>query len=99
MGIEHQLRGMPGSFYYQGPEDVDLSKADNLKNELEIGEVDGSRLDRVHEILKGVRIDKVESSGWNCQSWALDGLADFKKEGFVYDYLTEDGLKHWLKEV
>lgn len=54
---------------------------------------------RVHEILKDVKIDTTESSRWNGQDWALDGLEKLKKEGFVYDYLTKDGLKNWLKEI
>lgn len=42
---------------------VDLNKSGSHKEELEIGEVNES----VREILKEIRIDKVESSGWNCQ--------------------------------
>jgi hypothetical protein len=99
LGIAHQLRGMPGGFYYKGPEQVDLAKSGSLKEELEVGEVDESMLNRVHEILSDVRIDTVESSGWNCQDWALDGFERLKEEGFVYSYHTPDALKNWLKEV
>ena len=99
LGIAHQLRGMPGGFYYKGPESVDLAKSGNLKEVLEIGEVDSSKLTRAHEILSNIKIDSVESSGWNCQDWALDGFEQLKKEGLAYDYLTEDGLKNWLKET
>ncbi|OIW30776.1 hypothetical protein CONLIGDRAFT_679534 [Coniochaeta ligniaria NRRL 30616] len=98
MGIAHQLHGMPGAFYYTGPEVLDLAESGPRKEELEIGEVDDSRLCRVHEILQQVRIDTVESSGWNCQDWALDGLERLKEEGFVYDYLTQETVKHWLRE-
>jgi hypothetical protein len=90
------------------PEDIEPKssfnngKADPLsgsrKEELEIGEVDDSNLDKIHEILKDLRIDLVESSGWNCQNWALDGFEKLKEEGFVYDYLTQEAVKNWLKE-
>ncbi len=64
-----------------------------------VGEVDDADLDRVHEILKSVWIDKSESSGWNCQDWSLDGFAMLQQEGFIYDYLTHEAIKSWLKEV
>jgi len=73
-GIAHQLRGYPGTFYYRGPESVDLMKSGSLKEELEIGEVKESKFNRVHDILKNIPIDKSESSGWNCQDWALAGF-------------------------
>ncbi|KAI1167541.1 hypothetical protein F5B18DRAFT_444448 [Nemania serpens] len=99
LGIAHQLRGMPGAFYYTGPEMVDLNISGSPKEELEIGEVNESVLSKIHEILKEVRIDKVESSGWNCQDWTLDGFDKLKAEGFVYDYLTPDAVKTWLREA
>ncbi|KAK4092925.1 hypothetical protein Purlil1_2850 [Purpureocillium lilacinum] len=97
-GIAHQLRGMPGAFYYEGPENVNLSKSGNLKEQLEVGEVDDSMIQRVHDILKDVQINKVESSGWNCQDWALDGFGILKAEGFIYDHMEADAVKAWLKE-
>jgi hypothetical protein len=99
LGVAHQLRGMPGAFYYTGPEQVDLAKSGSLRDKIEIGEVDESVLNRVHEILKEIRVDAVESSGWNCQDWALDGFGKLKAEGFVYDYLTPESVKSWLKEA
>jgi hypothetical protein len=90
---------MPGGFYYRGPEHVDLAKSGSLREELEIGEVDDLNLGRVHEILSSVRIEMSESSGWNCQDWALDGFEMLKEEGFVYSYLTRDAVKNWLKEA
>jgi hypothetical protein len=98
-GIMHQLRGMPGNFYYNGVEQVDFDKSDPRKEEVEVGEVEDSKLDRIHEILKEIRIEYCESSGWNCQDWMLDGLEKLKEEGFIHDYLTKDALKHWLKET
>jgi len=99
-GIVHQLRGMPGGFYYQGPEEVDLWKSElqRPKETVEIGELDDADLEKVHVILKSVQIDKSESSGWNCQDWSLDGFARLQREGFVYDYLTREAVKTWLKE-
>lgn len=99
LGIEHQLRGMPGAFYYQGPESVDLAKASDLREKLEIGEVDESMLDKVHDIFKSLRIDTVESSGWNCQNWALDGFEKLTEAGCMYAHLTPDGVRSWLKEA
>nr|POE79459.1 hypothetical protein CFP56_07524 [Quercus suber] len=98
-GISHQLRVMPGNFHYEGPEELDLGKFGDPKEVLEVGEVDLSRIVDVYGILKQVRIDTVESSGWNCQDWTLDGLDDLKKGGFVHDSLTREGVKHWLKEI
>ncbi|KAF5024780.1 hypothetical protein F66182_3158 [Fusarium sp. NRRL 66182] len=87
-----------GAFYYKGPEEVDLARSGSLKEELEVGEVDSSMLNRIHEILKDLSIDTVEHSGWNCQNWALEGFEKLKEEGFAYDYLTAEALKNWLKE-
>ncbi|KAJ6444993.1 FAD binding domain protein [Purpureocillium lavendulum] len=88
-GIAHQLRGMPGSFGYKGPEPVDLAKS---------GRMEASKMDQVHKILKTVRIDTVESSGWNCQDWALEGFDALRAEGFVYDHMEADAVKTWLRE-
>ena len=99
LGIAHKLRGMPGAFYYKGPEEVDLEKSGSRKEELEIGEVDMSKSDRAYEILKQLRIDTDESSGWNCQNWALEGFEKLKAEGFVYDHLTREAVKNWLREA
>lgn len=99
LGIAHQLRGMPGAFYYRGPEDVDLNKSGSLKEELQIGEVDAAKLDLVHQRLKECRIDTVESSGWNCPDWALEGLEKLRAEGFVDGTYTKEVVKNWLKET
>lgn len=77
LGIAHQLRGMPGAFYYMGPEEVDLAKSRSLKEEL---------------------LNTVESSGWNCQDWALEGLEKLRADGFIYDGYTRETVKAWLKE-
>ncbi len=98
LGVAHQLRGMPGAFYYKGPENVDLNKSGSLKEELQIGEVDEAKLDVVNLRLKECRIDTVESSGWHCQDWALEGIDRLRAEGFVYESFTGDVVKNWLKE-
>jgi len=89
---------MPGAFYYKGPENVDLNKSGSLKEELQIGEVDEAKLDVVNLRLKECRIDTVESSGWHCQDWALEGIDRLRAEGFVYESFTGDVVKNWLKE-
>ena len=99
LGIAHQLRGMPGGYYYKGPEDVDLYKSGSRKEEFEIGEVPAAKLDMVHRLLKECRIDTVESSGWNCQDWALEGLEKLRAEGFVEETYTNEAVKNWLREV
>lgn len=81
-----------------GPEEVDLAKSRSLKEELLIGEVDESKLSLVHQRLKDCRIDTVESSGWNCQDWALEGLEKLRADGFIYDGYTRETVKAWLKE-
>jgi hypothetical protein len=97
-GIAHQLHGMPGSFNYQGPEEVpNLAKSGPLNGELEIGEIDADRLDRVHDILSKVSIDLDESTRWNCQNWALVGFEGLKKEGFVYEHLDAIAVNNWLR--
>lgn len=92
LGIAHQLRGMPGAFYYKGPEDVDLNKSGSLKEELQIGEVDEAKLDVINQRLKECRIDTVESSGRNCQDWALEGVDKLRAEGFVYESFTQSRI-------
>ncbi|KAF7513308.1 hypothetical protein GJ744_009729 [Endocarpon pusillum] len=98
LGIAHQLRGMPGAFFYKGPEEMDLNESGPLKEELQIGEVDAAKLDLVHERLKECGIDAVESSGWNCQDWALEGLEKLRAEGFVDETYTQEVVRNWLKE-
>lgn len=95
LGVTHQLHGMPGNFYYQGPEDADLGP---IKEELVLGEIDSSDMAKVHDILRGVKIDQTEHSGWNCQSWTLEGLEGLRESGFIYEHLGQEEVKHWLKE-
>ena len=90
---------MPGGFYYSGPENVDLWKSQRLKHELEIGEVADSQLEEFHRILTRIPIEKNESSRWNCQDWALDGLDSLKEAGFVWDHITGEAIKNWLRET
>jgi hypothetical protein len=90
---------MPRGFYYKGPKNVDLAASGSLKEELEIGEVDESQMNKIHDILKNIRIETNESAQWNCQNWALDGFDKLKEQGCVYDYLTQDAIKNWLKET
>ena len=42
IGTAHQLHGMPGAFYYNGAEEVDLKTYETRKEQLEIGEIDKS---------------------------------------------------------
>lgn len=99
IGVAHQLRGMPGGFYYPGPEDTDLWRSERPKHELEIGEVETSQLEEFHDILARVPIEKNESSRWNCQDWTLDGLISLKEAGFVWDHITGEAMKNWLRET
>lgn len=98
LGIAHQLHGMPGNFHYDGPENIDLTQSRPILEKLEIGEVDESKMDRVHEILKDIPIDQVESSRWHCQNWSLEGLERLIDEGIIYEHMTKDTVKNWLKE-
>ncbi|KAK4238614.1 hypothetical protein C8A03DRAFT_14946, partial [Achaetomium macrosporum] len=107
-GIIFQLRGMPRGFYYPGPErEMNVTQegepprgGGGLREKLEVGEVDGAEgvLDRIHEVMSEVEVAQDESSGWNCQNWALAGFEMLKGEGFVYPHPTAEGVESWLKE-
>lgn len=90
---------MPGAFYYPGPEESDLSKSDPPREQLEIGEIDESDIQRVHEVFLGLVIDCCESSGWNCQNWSLAGLEHLRSLRIVHDHMANDVARSWLKEA
>jgi hypothetical protein len=100
IGIAHQLRGMPGGFYYPGPEDMNPLEPSSIapKEQLEVGELDDSNLVETNQIFKEIWIDTSESSGWNCQNWSLDGFDRLKDGGFTHEYLTQEAVRYWLKE-
>jgi hypothetical protein len=98
LGIAHQLHGMPGSFNYQGPEEINLAQSGPLNGELEVGEIDADNIDRMHEILSKVNIDLDESTKWNCQDWALAGFEEMKRNGLLYSDLDASTVRNWLKE-
>jgi hypothetical protein len=97
-GVVHQLRGMPGFFSYNGPETVDLEKSGSKNQELEIGLVEISRMERANELFRMVPIERSESSGWNCQSWSHTALEYLRREGFVSGDYTDEMIKYWLQE-
>lgn len=98
LGTAHQLLGMPGAFYYSGPGEMDTQKSGSKKLDLEIGLIEAGRMDRVTEILQNVFIESDEASLWNCQDWSLAALEVLRKEGFIDDQYTNEGIKHWLRE-
>ncbi|KAI9894690.1 MAG: hypothetical protein M1814_002046 [Vezdaea aestivalis] len=98
LGYAYQLRGMPGAFYYAGPEEVDLNKSHARREELDIGDIDPAKLSLVHQHLSQCNIEAAESTDWNCQDWALQGLEMLRTEGFVYDGFTADVVRNWLRE-
>ncbi|KAH8749018.1 hypothetical protein F5883DRAFT_436167, partial [Diaporthe sp. PMI_573] len=65
-GVAFQLRGMPGAFYYQGPEQVDMGKSSSKKDIVEIGKLKGRDLNQIsthiNAILRAVKIERNESS-------------------------------------
>ena len=103
-GIAHQLHGMPGAFFYAGPEDVVVDDDDDwapscgTREQLEIGVIEEDQLAKVHALLKTCRIDESESSGWNCQDWTLDGFSKLRAEGLVDASLTPEIIRNWLRE-
>ncbi|KAK4032342.1 hypothetical protein C8A01DRAFT_41222 [Parachaetomium inaequale] len=107
-GIIFQLRGMPGGFYYPGPENLGATQdggPGELRDKLEAGEVGvdesagtQAAVDKIDGILKGVDVVKDESAAWNCQNWALEGFELLKKAGVVYGHLGGEGVRGWLKE-
>jgi hypothetical protein len=96
-GIAHQLRGMPGGFYYRGPEAASLKRSTALKETLEIGQVPNNKLDRITELFRSVEIVKDETSTWNCQDWSLDALMTLQAEGFVDEQYSQEAVKNWLR--
>ncbi|KAG7285051.1 hypothetical protein NEMBOFW57_009671 [Staphylotrichum longicolle] len=108
-GVIFQLRGMPGGFYYPGPEeDMGISQIGapgELRERLEIGEVDvkdqggiSGVVDKIDAVLKKVGVVKDEGAAWNCQDWAMGGLEGLKMLRVVYESLNEEGIKGWLRE-
>lgn len=97
-GIALQLHGMPGGFYYVGPEELDLAGTGPVKEQLEIGEATEDGVGRIHEMLSMIPIVKDESSKWNCQDWALEGLERMTAAGYIHEYLNPGTVKNWLKE-
>lgn len=99
-GIEHQLRGMPGGFYYVGAEPVQLLDTSNsMKNKLHIGEIPVTEVGSVEDMLTAVPIVKDEASDWNCQSWSGSALGLMAEKGWVMEGYTFAVLKAWLKEM
>lgn len=83
IGLEFQLRGLPGAFYYAGEESVDVALREDGNGRLEIGFVPVGMYGLFKRLLGEVPIDLVESSGWNCQSWCLAALDRLRGEGLV----------------
>ncbi|PPQ84134.1 hypothetical protein CVT25_003348 [Psilocybe cyanescens] len=108
-GITHQLHGMPGAFHYDGPEPSSSTAPDPLllaakRNEVDIGSVPPDKVDLVAQICSAIPIDQTEDpsdseSGWNCQSWTVSVVQEMKKEGFVDEWITEEYLRGFLKEI
>ncbi|TAQ84013.1 hypothetical protein B7494_g7661 [Chlorociboria aeruginascens] len=101
IGVGHmfQLRGMPGSFYYPGEENGDVSKSEPGKNgQLEVGVVPSEKYDRFKQALQAVPVNNVEASGWNCQSWCLAALDCLRSEGLIADGYPNHAIQYWLRE-
>lgn len=98
IGHMFQLRGMPGSFYYQAKEAVDLSKVDGGNAQLEVGHIPPQKYERFKQLLEAVTIDNNESSGWNCQSWSLLALDNLREEGLVMNDYPNNVIQHWFRE-
>ncbi|KAH7139218.1 hypothetical protein B0J11DRAFT_575136 [Dendryphion nanum] len=111
LGIAHHLRGMPGAFHYSGPETLDLDQSSTSlaeaadlvrcvppKEKLEIGEVEEEKMDRVREVFEEVGIVRTEYRGWNCQNWGMEALERLRGEACVYEWITGEGVRRWLKE-
>lgn len=89
---------MPGAFHYDGPETSDSMAESGYKvEEIEVGEVPARRVEEFEKIVREEGIEKREY-GWNCQSWTLGVLGRAKGKGFVEWWVTEDGVRCWLKE-
>lgn len=101
-GIVFQLRGMPGGFYYKGPEMIDdLDKSSAKEAELQLGEITTQDFEKakkaVDDVLKTVGIKKDESSHWNCQNWALMGSKKLAEAKVLDAWNTPEAIKAWLR--
>lgn len=97
-GIAYQLRGMPGGFYYGGPETVDLPKSGYIKHVVHIGQVPEGSVANLHPLFSGVAITNDESSAWNCQNWGLGAYTGLVAGGFVYDGYSAEAIQGWVIE-
>ncbi|KAF2022238.1 hypothetical protein BU24DRAFT_488487 [Aaosphaeria arxii CBS 175.79] len=97
-GLEFQLHGMPGAFYYSGGEAVNPESSDAKNQELEIGSVPVDKYARFTQLLANVPIIIDESSKWNCQDWSLEALDRFRREGFIEEQYQNNVIKYWLRE-
>jgi hypothetical protein len=53
---------MPGGFYYQGDEPLDLKEPPSVKEILEVGTIPADKIDRFKQLLESVEIKDDESS-------------------------------------
>ncbi|MCJ1247906.1 hypothetical protein MMC30_005121 [Trapelia coarctata] len=98
-GTIYQLKGMPGAFHYDGPEPSEaITELGAKVEEIDVGEVPADRVEEFERIVSEERIEKREYGGWNCQDWTLGVLGRLNGAGFVFGYITPDGVKGWLKE-
>lgn len=101
-GVAHQLHGMPGAFYYSGPEPVDIWTSENsargIKNTLEIGRVPRDDLDGLEDLLRAIPITVDEASDWNCQSWGGEAISRLIEKGWVDAQYSFAVVKEWMKE-
>ncbi|KAF9483091.1 hypothetical protein BDN70DRAFT_349874 [Pholiota conissans] len=92
-GLEYQIHGAPGSFYYSGAEKAKLNKSAGL----EIGTISSESLDAFAALLGTIAIDNSRAgTAWNSQDWALGAI----KELFLRQWIWYDGatIKAWLEE-
>jgi hypothetical protein len=89
---------MPGGFYHQGEENVDLKKSSSVKEVLEVGAIPAGKINGFKQLLNTVKIDNSESTKWNCQSRSLEALELLRLEGFILEDYPNNMIQYWLRE-
>jgi hypothetical protein len=98
--ITHQLRGMPGAFYYPGAEIDPYDRTSIKKAELEIGTISEDKFNQVEPVLRMIEVVKDKNVSWNCQNWCLEAIEKLKEAAILDrgEDITVEMVRAWLKE-
>ncbi|KAH7927905.1 hypothetical protein BV22DRAFT_1193204 [Leucogyrophana mollusca] len=63
-----------------------------------VGEIDASDLEEVGKLLEKVSVYRGRED-WNCQNWVYGALEKLKRNGWVREEVTPNGVKNELNDV